>query len=105
MAAPAFGAKVFTTVVFGALGAGVFAGVSHDGRSADPVGDDGLGDSPPIAVSTTSAPSTTVVITTPGVPSSSVEALSSIPVTTVLAAEPAVPDTSRARARVRSGGS
>jgi hypothetical protein len=101
--AAALGAKFVTTVMFGALGAGVFVGVSHDGRGADPAGDDVLEEPPPL---TTTAPPTTIVAPTAlTVPSSAVEPTTAVGATTVLPAEPAVPDTTQARARVRSGGS
>jgi hypothetical protein len=89
MAPPAFRAKVVSTVVVGALGVGVFAGVSNDGRGGEPA-----------VVENTGAPPTT---TTTIVSSSSTP--SSFAVTTITAAEPAVPDPTPTRARVRSGGS
>ena len=75
---PAAGAKIVTTVVLGAVGAGVFAGVSHDGRGAEPVQTES------VVPTTSTTPSTT---------------------TTIFAAAPATPDPMPTRARVRSGGS
>jgi hypothetical protein len=87
MAPPAFRAKVVTTVVVGALGVGVFAGVSNDGRGAEPAVVDHIDD-----------PSTTTTVSSSNTPSS-------FTVTTITPAEPAVPDPTPTRARVRSGGS
>jgi hypothetical protein len=87
MAPPAFRAKVVTTVVVGALGVGVFAGVSNDGRGDEPA-----------VVENTDDPTTTTTVSTSSTPSSSA-------VTTITPAEPAVPDPTPTRARVRSGGS
>jgi hypothetical protein len=90
MAPPVFRAKVVTTVVVGALGVGVFAGVSNDGRGAEPA-----------VVDRVDEPTSTTTITTVS-PSSTP---SSFAATTITPAEPAVPDPTPTRARVRSGGS
>jgi hypothetical protein len=103
MAPPPFGAKVVTTVVFGALGAGVFAGVSHDGRGAEPV-DAVVEESPPTTVPSTVG-STSLVPPSTTITASTIAGATSTAITTIAPAEPAVPDTSRARARVRSGAS
>ena len=91
---PAAGAKIVTTVVLGAVGAGVFAGVSHDGRGAEPVESESVVVPPSNTTAAgTAPPSTAPTITTTTATSSTV------------AAQPATPDSAPPRARVRSGGS
>ena len=92
---PAAGAKIVTTVVLGAVGAGVFAGVSHDGRGAEPV------ENETVVVSTTS----TTLSTPPSTAASFTTTTTTTATTTVVAAPPATPDPAPTRARVRSGGS
>ena len=89
---PAAGAKIVTTLVVGAVGAGVFAGVSHDGRGAEPV------ETETVVVATTST-------TVSAPPSTAVDSATTVTTTTIVAAEPATPDPAPPRARVRSGGS
>ena len=90
---PAAGAKIVTTLVLGAVGAGVFAGVSHDGRGGEPAETETVVDS---TTSTTLAapPSTAGSFTT-----------TTATTTTIVAAQPAPPDSAPPRARVRSGAS
>jgi hypothetical protein len=88
----AAGAKIVTTVVLGAFGAGVFAGVSHDGRGAEPV------DTETVVV-----PTATTTLSTP--PSTATSFTTTTSTTMIVAAQPATPDPAPSRARVRSGGS
>ena len=96
---PAAGAKIVTTVVLGAVGAGVFAGVSHEGRGGEPV------ETEPVVVSTTS----TVTMAPPSTAASATSTAASFTTTTgtttIVAAQPATPDPAPTRVRVRSGGS
>jgi hypothetical protein len=89
MAPPALGAKVVTTVVLGAVGAGVFMGVESDGRGETPGEPAPIVEQPP----TTSRASSSPTAATSGGPSTS------------LAAQPADPAPAPTRVRVRSGGS
>lgn len=83
MSSPAREAKFVVAVVVGVVGAGTFAGVSHDGR----------GGAAPEAPATTTAVLAPPASTTLAVPAST------------LAAEPAPPDPVPTRARLRSRGS
>jgi len=84
MSSPARDAKFVAAIVVGVVGAGTFAGVSHDGRG---------GAAP-------ETPATTTAVLAP-----STSTLASTPVNSTLAAEPAPPDPVPTRARVRSRGS
>jgi hypothetical protein len=105
MSNPAVGAKYIAAVVVGLVGAGAFAGVSHDGRGgASPEDPAPVVDTPPsTALPSTSLPSTSL-------PSTSLPSISR-QVETTLAAEPVKPalptppDPVPTRARVRSRGS
>lgn len=82
MSNPAVGAKYVAAVVVGLVGAGTFAGVSHDGRgTAPPENPEPIVEAPPSTV----LPSTSVSAPAP--------------------AQPAAPDPVPTRARVRSRGS
>jgi hypothetical protein len=89
MSSPARDAKFVAAIVVGVVGAGTFAGVSHDGR----------GGAAPEAPATTEvlAPSTSTFVAS--------TLVASTLVTSTLAAEPALPDPVPTRAPVRSRGS
>ena len=90
-------AKYVAALTVGVVGAGVFAGVSHDGRgSAAPAEPDPVVEAP----STTTAATTS--LTTAPVPSS---VPSSVQVESTQPALPATPDPVPTRARLRSRGS
>jgi hypothetical protein len=106
MGSPAAGAKIVTTMLLGAAGAGVFAGVSHDGRGAEPIGTDNVVDVVPSTAAATAPVTSLLTSTTVVAPTSST---STSTVTTASAstetAPPATPDPAPRRARVRSGAS
>jgi hypothetical protein len=107
MSNPAVGAKYVAALVVGVVGAGAFAGVSHDGRGGAPPED-------PEPIVEVLSPSTSVGTTSTSSTSSISGTSSTAPVSTVAAspsiagtapAEPAPPDPVPTRARVRSRGS
>jgi hypothetical protein len=97
MSNPAVGAKYVAAVVVGLVGAGTFAGVSHDGRGATPPEDPEPIVEAPIPTSTapTSTSTSRQVDTT----------LPTQPTEPAARAQPASPDPVPTRVRVRSRGS
>ena len=107
MSNPAVGAKYVAALVVGVVGAGAFAGVSHDGRGGAPTED-------PEPIVEVLSPSTSVGSTSTSSTSSISGTSSTAPVSTAAAspsiagtapAEPTPPDPVPTRARVRSRGS
>ena len=95
MSNPAVGAKYVAAVVVGLVGAGTFAGVSHDGLGAAPPADPEPIVETPIPTSTAPTSTSRQVGTT----------LPAQPAEPAAPAQPASPDPVPTRARVRSRGS
>jgi hypothetical protein len=95
MSNPAVGAKYVAAVVVGLVGAGTFAGVSHDGRGATPPEDPEPIVEAPIPTSTAPTSTSRQVDTT----------LPAQPTEPAARAQPASPDPVPTRVRVRSRGS
>jgi hypothetical protein len=106
MSNPAVGAKYVAALVVGVVGAGAFAGVSHDGRGGAPPADTEL-------IVEVLSPTTTVGSTGTASASSTGSTGSTAPASTAQIAstlatqpaQPAPPDPVPTRARVRSRGS
>jgi hypothetical protein len=113
MSNPAVGAKYVATLVVGVVGAGAFAGVSHDGRGGAPAEDpepivEVLSPSTGVGTTSTSSTSSSVPVSTVSAPPSIAGTAPAEPAEPAKAAqpsEPAEPEPVPTRARVRSRGS
>ena len=99
MSNPAVGAKYVAALVVGVVGAGAFAGVSHDGRGGAPPEE-------PEPIVEVVSPSTSVGATSTASTASTASIAGTAGTAPAKAAEPAPPDpVPTTRARLRSRGS